>query len=443
MSKIILILGAGRSSGAAIDYLIDHADINNWEVWVADLDEELALTKTKNRPNSKVFKLSLEGSQRDELINKADVVISMLPPSLHISVAKSCLKYNAHLLTASYLDSTMKELNAEFGEQNLLFLGEMGLDPGIDHMSAMLKIDEIKEAGGELISFKSYTGGLIDVASDNNPWHYKITWNPMNVVKAGQGVAQFRQDGKNAFVPYNRLFKEVEVVDVLGSGHFEGYANRNSLDYLEIYGIKEVKTLKRGTLRHLGFSQAWDSLIELGLTENQTILDLDSIKTYKDLIHSLFPGNLDTAETKVKNFLNLDNPKVFYQLEWLGLFSDLPIKRKSGTLAELLYDLILDKWHMEEDDKDLVIMQHEFIYILEHQKRKAVSTMIQRGANKEDTAMSKLVGLPLAIFTKHLLSGNYKGVGVKIPIEKEIYIPVLKELAELGVTFREWDVALL
>ena len=442
MSNTILILGAGRSSGAAIDYLIDNATSNNWEVWVADLDEELALSKTKNRPCSQVIKLGSDDLQRDELIKKVDVVISMLPPSLHISVAKSCLKHKAHLLTASYLDSSMKELNSQFVEENLLFLGEMGLDPGIDHMSAMFKIDEIKEAGGELISFKSFTGGLIDESSDNNPWHYKITWNPMNVVKAGQGIAQFRQDGKNAFVPYNRLFKEIEVIDVLGSGEFEGYANRNSLDYLAIYGIEDIDTLKRGTLRHKGFSQAWDCLIELGLTENQTILDLSSISTYKDLIHSLFPGKLDTTEMKVQNFLKLNNADVFYQLEWLGLFSDIPIKRSKATLADLLYDLILDKLQMEEDDKDLVIMQHEFIYNLEHQKRKAVSTLIQRGRNMEDTAMSRLVGLPLAIFTKQLLTDNYKGCGVKIPNEKEIYIPVLKELAELGITFREWDVAL-
>lgn len=443
MNSIILILGAGRSSGAAIDYLIDHSVDCGWEVWVADLDEDLAYSKTKNRPHSKVFRLGQGTTEREALIKQAKVVISMLPPSLHLSVAESCLRNGAHLITASYLDKSMKELDSSFSKAGLLFLGEMGVDPGIDHMSAMSKIDEIKENGGELISFKSFTGGLIDQSSDSNPWHYKITWNPMNVVKAGQGVAQFIQDDRKAFIPYSRLFSDIEKIDVLGHGEYEGYANRNSLDYLKIYNIEDIPTLKRGTLRHNGFCEAWDCLIKLGLTESQTNLDFRGIRTYEDLLNALFPGKLESAKERVIHFLGItDRPQVIHQLDWLGLFSDREIEREEGSLADLLYDLIVDKWHMEQEDKDLVIMQHEFIYKSEDQKRKAVSTLIQRGKDKDDTAMSRLVGLPLAIFTRLLLLDKYKGHGVKIPTEKEIYIPVLEELSELGITFREWDVAL-
>lgn len=441
-SKTVLILGAGRSSGAAIDYLIENSK-NKWQVWVADMDEELALTKTRGRENSKVFHLTGGKEERDNLIAQADVVISMLPPSLHIEVAKSCLMHKAHLVTASYVDETMKSLSQNFTDAGLLFLGEMGVDPGIDHMSAMAKIDKIKEEGGILESFRSYTGGLIDDTSDDNPWHYKVTWNPMNVVKAGQGVAQYLLNGKPAFVPYQRIFKDAETIDVLGKGIYEGYPNRNSLDYIRLYGIEGIQTLLRGTLRYTGYCAAWDALIRLGYTEAATVLDFSKISTYAELTDSLLTGDINGLENKVVDYLKIKNdPDIIEKLTWLGLFSNEPLHRQSGTLADTLYDLILDKWQMSEEDKDLVIMQHEFVYTLENQKRKAFSTMVQRGKNKSETAMSKLVGLPLAIITKRILSGEYNATGVKIPIEKEIYLPVLHELAEFEVTFREWDVAM-
>lgn len=440
--KTVLILGAGRSSGAAIDYLIENSN-DRWQVWVADMDEELALSKTRSRENSSVFGLNGGKEDRDNLIAKADVVISMLPPFLHIEVAKSCLQHKTHLVTASYVDDTMKSLTKDFEASDLLFLGEMGVDPGIDHMSAMAKIDKIKSDGGVLESFKSYTGGLVDDSSDDNPWHYKVTWNPMNVVKAGQGVAQYLLDGKPAFVPYHRIFKDAETVEVLGKGIYEGYPNRNSLDYISLYGIEGIQTLLRGTLRFPGFCGAWDALIQLGFTEANTPLDLSKLSTYAQLTNSLLAGDINGLEKKVADYLGIDcDSEIMEQLTWLGLFSNEPLKRQTGTLGDTLYDLILKKWQMMDEDKDLVIMQHEFVYTLENQRRKAISTMVQRGKNKSETAMSKLVGLPLAIITKRILCGDYQAKGLKIPIEKEIYQPVLHELADFDVTFREWDVAM-
>jgi len=441
MSKNILVLGAGRSSGTLINYLIERAPVFGWKVMVADLDEELVVNKTKNRPGSEVIVLEGSSEQRNALIHKAFVVISMLPPSFHYEIAKVCLQASAHLLTASYLSEEMKALHSEFEANNLLMLGEMGLDPGIDHMSAMMKIHEIQSKGGELLSFKSYTGGLIDQESDNNPWHYKITWNPMNVVTAGQTTAQYIEGGRKAFIPYNRIFKNIDKVDVLGMGYFEGYANRDSLDYIDLYGLHGIPTLKRGTLRYLGFCQAWDGLVQLGLTENITKIDFSDIQYYSELTDSLLPHDPNAVKQKVKDFLQADEG-VMEKLEWLGLFEKIELRRSKGTLAQILLDLIVDKLKIDPKDKDLVIMQHEFEYTLENLKRKTVATLVQRGENSEETAMSKLVGLPLGIMTQLLFTGLYKGNGVKIPTHKSIYEPVMAELSALGVTFREWDVAM-
>jgi saccharopine dehydrogenase-like NADP-dependent oxidoreductase len=441
MSKNILVLGAGRSSGTLINYLIEKAPFNGWKVVVADLEEEVALSKTKNRPGSEVVVLEGSIEQRNALIMDSFLVVSMLPPSFHLEIAKVCLTANAHLLTASYLSDEMKALHGAFEAKQLLMLGEMGLDPGIDHMSAMMKIREIQSKGGELLSFKSYTGGLVDQSSDNNPWHYKITWNPMNVVTAGQTTAQYIEGGKKAFVPYNRIFKNIDKVDVLGLGYFEGYANRDSLDYLALYGLQGIPTLKRGTLRYLGFCQAWDALVQLGLTENTTKIDFSDLAYYSDLTDSLLPHDPNALRQKVKDFLNAEE-SVMDKLAWLGLFDKQELKRTRGTLAEVLLDLIVEKLKIDPMDKDLVIMQHEFEYSLENLKRKSVATLVQRGRNSEETAMSRLVGLPLAIMTHLLYTGIYKGCGVKIPTEKEIYEPVMAELAGLGITFREWDVAM-
>jgi len=354
-------------------------------------------------------------------------------------VAEDALHHGKHMVTASYVSDAIEEMNEAFKAKNALFMGEIGLDPGIDHMSAMEKINEIKEAGGKINSFKSYTGGIIAKDSDDNPWHYKFTWNPRNVVLAGQSTANYLVDGKYTYAPYRRLFKDAQLVDIKGLGNFEMYPNRDSLDYQSVYTLEDTPNLLRGTLRREGFCQAWNALIELGLTDDTyTIADSATI-SYGDWVDAYVrheSGN--NVIERVASRLELDmDSQILNQLKWLELFSGTIIEMDKGTPAQILQKLLMKKWLLKPEDKDLIIMQHEFEYTLNGEEKKLFSTMHAEGENATDTAMSKLVGLPVGIFTKFLLDGEIKQRGVHIPVTKDVYSKVLHELEQFGVCFKE------
>ena len=439
----ILIIGAGRSASALITYVLEQAKTYNWFVTVADADHEMAAQKVNGHPQGRATWLdALKGNDRRELISRTDVVVSMLPAHLHLEVAQDCLKLKKHLITASYISKQLYALGDEARERALIFMGEMGLDPGIDHMSGKQKIDEVKAKGGRLKAFRSYAGGLVAPESDDNPWHYKFSWAPRNVVLAGQGTAQYLEDGKLKFVPYNRLFSQAKPLQIQGMGEYEAYVNRDSLLYRDLYDLGPIPNLLRGTIRHKGYCKAWDALVKIGLTDSSfPIFDSEEI-TYHELmdayVSNTFAGN--SVKEKVAALIGetLDSD-VMKKLDWLGLFSKKKIRMRSATPSLILENLLLEKWKMQDHDKDMVIMQHELDYEIARTNRRLTSTLILKGTDAQHTAMSKLVGLPIGIFVKQVMLGRINSIGVNIPVLKEVYEPVLEELKEYGVNFVEKD----
>lgn len=440
--KNILIIGAGRSATALIKYLLDNAEKGGWFVTVADADPALASEKVGNHPYGRAIWLdATKPNDRKDVIERVDIVVSLLPATLHYEVAQDCIMLKKHLVTASYVSQELYRLSEQVRSSHLVFMGEMGLDPGIDHMSAMRIIDDIKGKGGELLSFSSFAGGLIAPAYDTNPWHYKISWNPRNVVLAGRGTAQYLEKGKHKYVPYHRLFKEHKVVNIPGVGPMEVYPNRDSLLYKEVYGLEGIPNLIRGTLRYPGFSNAWHALVQIGLTDDSfPITDCENL-TYSEFMEAFvgdYPGK--TLKEKVANLLHEDpDSQVMQQLEWLGLFQRKKIGLKPSSPATILENLIVDKWKLGKNDRDWIVMYHEFEYKLAGKKYLKQSVMTLEGDNPVYTAMSKLVGLPLGIFVKYLAQGGIKESGIQIPVKKHIYEPVMKELEQFGVIFRETE----
>lgn len=436
----ILIIGAGLSSGALIDYVLKMAAEKGWFITVADADPYKAEAKIKGHPNGRSAWLDVhKTNDRRDLIGRADVVVSLLPAHLHLEVAYDCIKLKKHLITASYVSREMYSLGDQVREQELIFMGEMGLDPGIDHMSAMRIIDDIKAKGGKIHAFRSYTGGLVAPESDDNPWHYKISWNPRNVVLAGQGTAQYLEDGKLRYIPYHRLFRETRPVDIPGSGRWEAYANRDSLLYREMYGLSDIPNILRGTLRYPGFCKAWDALIQIGLTDADFPLFQSGELSYYELLDA-YVGKYEGGSLKERVCQMLDegpHSDVIQKLEWLGLFRKKKIKLANATPALILENLIRDKWQLREMDKDMVVMHHEVEYALEGKHYLHTSTLQLKGDNAHDTAMARTVGLPMGIFVRLVVEGAIKSRGVQIPVTKEVYAPVLKELEDYQIVFQE------
>ncbi|MBK8426484.1 MAG: saccharopine dehydrogenase NADP-binding domain-containing protein [Lewinellaceae bacterium] len=437
----LLIIGAGRSATALINYILEQARQYNFFVTVGDADMALAQQKINGHPNGRAIWLDAsKPNDRKDIINRHDVIVSLLPPQMHLDVAQDCIVLGKHMVTASYVSKQVFRLGDEARQRALVFMNELGLDPGIDHMSAMQRINQIKAKGGKITAFYSYTGGLVAPESDTNPWHYKFSWNPRNVVLAGQGTAQFLEDNKLKYIPYRRLFRQYRIVNIPNMGEFEVYANRDSLLYREAYGLQDIKTLFRGTIRHRGFCDAWNALVRIGLTDATfPIVDSDQL-TYHDLMEAFLGISQHTGSVKdrVAKMLETEpDSEIMKKLEWLGLFSKRRIKLNNATPSLILENLLLEKWALGPQEKDMVIMQHVFEYELNRRKKKLTSTLIMKGTNGHDTAMSKLVGLPLGIFVKLLLLGKISTTGVNIPIMPEVYEPVMQELAEHGVEFIE------
>lgn len=443
----ILVLGAGRSATSLISYLLKEAASKDWKVTVADYALQLAEEKVDGHPNGKAVAFNItKEEERDALISICDVVISMLPASFHLVVAETCLKFGKHLLTASYVSDDMASLNEQAKEKGLLFLNECGLDPGIDHMSAKKVIDHIREEKGlSLRAFESFTGGLLAPdATDDNPWQYGFTWNPRNVVLAGQGTVKFIQEGRYKYIPYAKLFSRIEMIHIPGHGYFEGYANRDSLKYLDVYGLDGISTLYRGTLRKPGFSKAWDIFVQLGATDDTYQMEGVANMTHRQFINSFLSFNPDdSVELKLAHYLKLEleGPEM-HKLRWLGVFDEDLVGLTKGTPAQVLEHILKKKWTIGPDKKDQIVMWHLFDYVENGQTKRISSAMVATGENAMDTAMSKTVGLPLGIATKLLIEGKVEARGVQIPITPEFYNPILNELDTLGFEFVEEEVVL-
>lgn len=436
--KTILLFGAGKSATSLIEYLGKCSDENGWRFLVCDENLDLALSKTKRFSSAEAISFDVSKSEtRQQLIPKADIVISMLPPSLHFLVAKDCVLFSKNLLTASYIDENIKSLQKDIDEKGLLFLGEMGLDPGIDHMSAMKMIDGIKKNGGNIISFKSHCGGLVAPEYDDNPWHYKITWNPKNVVMAGSGGAVFLENGQRVAIPYTAIFKdENNVVDIPGLFPLAWYANRDSLSYIETYQLEKITTFIRTTLRQRSFCSGWNKLVNMELTsnsDNELIKDCKTFNQWFQLKKTNFIlNNADKWDEQKWMSSEFNN-----QIEYLGLQSNASFPFPVTDSASILLYLLEEKLFMKPEDKDMIVMLHEIEYTLNNARKEVRSCLIVKGDDQVHTAMAKTVGLPLGIATKLILEDKLKAKGLHIPVISEIYEPILKELEEYGIKFNE------
>lgn len=502
--KQILLFGAGKSSTALIAYFLQNARVEKWQLTVADANEQAIREKIGEATNATVAAFDIQQEeQRRALVNMADIVISLLPPSLHILVAKDCLLYGKNLLTASYVDPEIAELRTEIEKKGLLFLCEMGLDPGIDHMSAKRLLDQIREKGGVVTSFLSHCGGLVAPESDDNPWHYKISWNPRNVVLAGKAGAIYKQDGEMVELDYEQLFEKKRFVAVPDYVPLCWYPNRDSLSYLPKYGLQETATFIRTTLRHPDFVYGWNNLVELKLTDEakqyqtngKTLqqffkehLELhgfgewlekklhDQFDSTKSLLSELVTlvkleeeavdkgidpveefmmvddkgdlQNIDIDHLKISAAATLadrmhDANLTLKQLFYLGMDDDETVINKGlCSAADVLQFSLENKLMLQPSDKDQVVMLHEIEYWMEGTLQKTTATLLLSGDDSVHTAMAKTVGYPLAIAARLILNGTLRCKGLHIPINKEIYEPVLKELEENGILFREETVDL-
>jgi len=438
----ILLFGAGKSASSLIKYLLNKSESENLHLTIADLNIDLAKNKTNNHKNATPIAIDIfNENDRKKAVEKADIVISMLPAHLHIEIAKDCISFKKHLVTASYISPAMQELDEEAKKNNLVFMNEIGLDPGIDHMSAMKVLDEIRAKGGNVILFESFCGGLVAPESDTNLWNYKFTWNPRNVVLAGQGgVAKFIQEGTYKYIPYNKLFRRTEFLEVDGFGRFEAYANRDSLKYRSVYGLDDALTVYRGTMRRVGYSRAWDVLVQLGMTDDSYTIENSENMSYRDFTNSFLPYHpTDTVEIKLRYIQKIEQDDIIWdKLVELDIFNaDKKVGLKNATPAQILEKILTEKWTLQPNDKDMIVMYHKFGYELNGENHQIDATMVCLGDDQTYTSMSKTVGLPVAIATLKILNKEITTYGVQMPITKEIYLPILKELEDYGVNFKE------
>ena len=438
----ILIIGAGRSATCLIRYLLVKSSSEKLFITIGDISVDAAQKFTKNHANAKGILLDVfNKEQREEAVKNCDIVISMLPARFHIEVAKDCITFGKNLVTASYISDEMKNLDEEAKAKGLVFMNEIGVDPGIDHMSAMKVIDGIRDKGGKLLLFESFTGGLVAPESDDNLWNYKFTWNPRNVVLAGQGgAAEFLQEGLYKYIPYNRLFRRTELIKIDGYGKFEVYANRNSLKYHDVYGFKDILTLYRGTIRRVGFSRAWNVFVQLGMTEDGYTIPNSENLTYRKYVNLFLPYSpTDSVELKFRHNLKIDQDDLIWEkLEELDIFNDKKkLGIKNATPAQALQKILMDKWTLAEDDKDMIVMYHKFGYELDGETYQIDSSMLTMGEDQTYTAMAKTVGLPVAIAALKILNKEISTPGVLRPIAKEVYEPILEELENYDINFKE------
>lgn len=497
--KEILLFGAGKSSTVLIDYLSEHAMNEKWEFTVVDSDIQLAKSKIKDSKSGRALAFDITNAEeRKKSIQKSNLVISLLPPTLHYLVAQDCIEFGKDLLMASYVDDRFRDLEEKMKEKNILFLCEMGLDPGIDHMSAMQIIDEIHSKGGNITSFKSHCGGLVAPESDDNPWHYKISWNPRNIVLAGKAGAVYKENDMEKHLLYEELFTTERIVNVPGIGSLCWYPNRDSLNYISLYGLQSATTFIRTTLRHQDFMYGWKNVVDLKLTDEKLQYQTDGkslalffkehmdkngfeewlqqklmerFSQTKDLLQNLmnlletekeaedegeaFPKSLMVIDDGGKlEDIKMDEVKsraadvvalklheanlTLKQLFFLGMDDEKTmIDEGLCSAADVLQMALEMKLALLPGDRDMIVLLHEIEYEVQGLKYGVKSSLVVKGEDSLHTAMAKTVGLPLGIAARLILNGKIKLTGLHIPTIKEIYEPVLAELEGCGIKFEE------
>ena len=448
MVRKILVLGAGKSTSFLLDYFLKKSISEQLLLTIGDINPKAIPPAVAAHENCQVIPVDVnDAPSRKAAISNCDIVVSMLPPRMHANVAQDCIQYQKHLVTASYISKEIRDLDHDVRKHGLVFLNEVGLDPGIDHMSAMEIIDRIRGKGGKMLLFESFTGGLVAPESDTNLWNYKFTWNPRNVVIAGQGgAAKFIQEGTYKYIPYHKLFRRTEFLDIEGYGRFEAYANRDSLWYREAYGLENVLTLYRGTMRRVGFSRAWNIFVQLGMTDDSYHIENSEGMSFREFVNLFLPYSpTDSVELKLRHYLKIDQDDIMWEkLEELDLFNpNKKIPLANATPAKALQHILENSWTLGEDEKDMIVMYHKFGYELEGKKRQLDANMVVVGEDRTYTAMAKTVGLPVAIATLNILNRKITTPGVQIPISKEVYQPILSELQSQGITFKEYQVPYL
>ncbi|SHK49635.1 saccharopine dehydrogenase C-terminal domain-containing protein [Hymenobacter psychrotolerans] len=446
----ITLLGAGRSASSLIQYLLRYAPLENWQLTVADVNPaHLAPVLAAHSEYARAVPFDMQDEARlENLVASSDIVISMLPALFHGPVAQACVRLGRHLATASYVSEEIRDLGTAAEEAGITLLMECGLDPGLDHMSAMAVIEDIRARGGRITSFKSYCGGLLAPDSEgNNPWKYKFTWNPRNVVLAGQSTAKYLENGHARYIPYQHLFARTEPIEVPGYGSFDGYANRDSLSYRAPYGLDDIPTILRGTLRRAGYCAAWHALVRLGLTDDSVHLGNTASLTWRELVESYLPVAVPraTSETELAvqcaDYLGLAlaGPEM-QRLQWLGLFTAKPVGLADATPAQLLERLLTEKWQLQPHDHDMIVMQHLFEFELAGVRHRSTSSLVVLGDDATHTAMAKTVGLPLGMAVRRLARGEVSQRGVVMPTSAALYQPILAELAaDYGIRFEETE----
>lgn len=439
-----MLLGAGKSATVLIDYLTRICATYHWQLVVADASYEAAASKLTDTRVTRAVALDITNStERQVLIQNASVVISLLPPHLHIYAAHDCVEIGRHLLTASYLDEPMRKLQDTIQQKELLFLCEMGLDPGIDHMSALQLLSAIQQEGGSITGFWSHCGGLVAPENNDNPWHYKISWNPRNIVRAGSNGAKFLLEGREVQMPYDQIFQNCPTISLPGLPDLAWYPNRDSLSYLPLYELKNIDTFIRTTLRYVPFCKGWNAVVQLGLTDETDENEIMHCKT----LHQWLTFKIQRANHNVTSlthylqnaFTSAEAAQIEDQFNWLQLQSNLPLAAHVRCSADILQYQMEQHLKLHAHDKDMVVMVHEAVYIRDGLRRKRTSRLVLKGRDGSRTAMATTVGLPLGIAATLLLQDKIPTRGLHIPIVRDIYEPVLHELEAEGILFREID----
>ena len=434
--KNVLVLGAGLVARPLVNYLLDQP---GFSVVVADVDTDRAGKLVGGHPRGRAEHLDI--GDREALataVGRADLVVSMVPYTFHPVVAAAALKLGKHMVTASYVSPAMREFDAAAREKGIILLNELGLDPGIDHMEAMRIIHEVHDAGGRVLSFISYCGGLPAPEANTNPFGYKFSWSPRGVLLASKNSARFLKDGRVVTVPAEDLFAGPEVVPVPGLGAFEGYPNRDSISYKDVYGIPEAATVMRGTLRYPGWCETLRKMVQLGLLDEGPKDRAGA--TFLGLMRELAqaePGSDVKAAVAARLGLG-PGSQVISAMAWLGLFEETGLPAEMGSALDNLAALMIEKLRYETGERDMIVLQHEFLVRTETGRNERItSTLIDYGVPGGDSSMSRTVGLPAAIASRLVLEGKIRLTGVQVPVHPEIYGPILDELGALGVRFEE------
>ena len=439
--KKIAVLGAGRSAGPLIEYLATHPDSRAWELSVYDQDSESLAQKCRSFENVLFNACDLNNEELlDSIIKSHDVLVSMLPAFMHLPIARRCVQEGKHLVTASYISPEMQALDQEARAKGLVFVNECGVDPGIDHMSTMEILHRLKREGANITSYESFCGGILAPESPTNPWAYKFSWNPRNVVLAGSGGSvHFIQENKYKHIPYHQVFRRTEFLEIPGYGRFEGYANRDSLKYQSAYGLSGIGTMYRGTLRRPGFCRAWDVFVKLGCTDDSYPLEQVDKMTHRDFLNTFLAyHSSDSVELKLMHYMHISQDSdLMEKFEWLGLFTDEPIGINEGSPAQVLQHILMKKWTMTDADTDMVAMIHRIEYELSGVRHRLQSSLVAKGRSKDATAMAITVGWPVAMATRLVALNLIPERGVLMPNLASLYQPILAELGERGIHFDE------